>query len=65
MVVVLVCMMTYSFELMAAQMVATISPVVHTQMPMRRVTALYSARSGNLIAPSSDWIVTYFSHGMN
>ena len=65
MVVVLACTITYSFELMAAQMVATISPVVQTQMPIRRVTALYSARSGNSIAPSSDCIVTYFSHGMN
>jgi len=40
MVVLLDMMNTYSLELMAAQMVATISPIVQTQMPMRRVTAL-------------------------
>ena len=54
-----------SLELMAAQMVATISPIVQTQMPTRRVTALYSARSVISNGPSLDWIVTYFSHGMN
>ncbi len=52
-------MKRYSLELMAAQMVATVSPVVQRQMPMRRVTALYSARSVISIAPSLEWIVTY------
>ena len=65
MVVLLVCMKTYSLELMAAQMVATISPIVQTQMPMRRVTALYSAISVTSITPGLTWNVTYFSHGMN
>ncbi len=55
----------YSLELMAAQMVATISPVVQRQMPKRRVTALYSARSVISIAPGAEWIIIYFSPGMN
>ena len=38
--VLLDMMKTYSLELMAAQMVAMTSPVVQTQKPMRRVTAL-------------------------
>jgi len=38
--VLLDMMKTYSLELMAAQMVAMTGPVVQTQQPMRRVTAL-------------------------
>ena len=58
-------MKRYSLELMAAQMVATISPVIQTQMPMRRVTALYSAISITFITPKLGWMLTYFSYGMN
>ena len=65
MVVLLNRMKAYSLEPIAAQMVATISPIVQTQMPMRRVTALYSAISVTSIAPSLAALIAYFSHGMN
>ena len=65
MVVLLDRMNTYSLEPITAQIVATISPIVQTQMPMSRVIALYSAISATSIAPSFATLIAYFSHGMN